>query len=400
MNLSFTKEDEAFRSEVREFLAEKYPQDLRDKVDQGRMTKEDQVRWQRILNDRGWFAINWPVEYGGTGWTPTQKYIFANEMAEANAPGIIPFGVSMVSPVIYTYGSEEQKKRFLPDILESNVWWCQGYSEPGAGSDLASLQTKATLSDDGSHYIVNGSKTWTTLAQNADWIFCLVRTSSEGVRQQGISFLLIDMKTPGVEVQPIIMVDGGHEVNSVYFTDVKVPVENRIGEENKGWTYAKVLLQHERTGIAGVANSKRELRRLKDVAGDIGDPQTSCGTLAGNSSFNEKVSKLELELLALEHTELRVLSAIASGGAPGVESSLLKVKGTEVQQGLTELFVEAAGYHTMPYVGQEWGSNTPPVGADFAGRSAPRYFNQRKASIYGGSNEIQKNIVAKAILGL
>lgn len=401
MNLSFTKEDEAFRSKIKHFLKTKYPAEIKAKMDagEGRLSKEDQVQWQRLLNDQGWLAVNWPVEYGGTGWNATEKHIFANELAEANCPGVLPFGVSMVAPVIYTYGSEEQKAKYLPDILTSSVWWCQGYSEPGSGSDLASLDTKAKLTADGKHYLVNGTKTWTTLAQHADWIFCLVRTSSEGKKQAGISFLLIDMHSEGVEVQPIIMVDGGHEVNSVFFTDVKVPVENRIGEENMGWTYAKVLLQHERTSIAGVPQSKRKIRHLKELAKNIADPSVA-GALADNSSFNKKLTDLELELLALEHTELRVLSSISSGGAPGVESSLLKVKGTEVQQGLTELFVEAAGYYAMVSSSPEYGSNNPPIGLDFTSTAAATYFNQRKATIYGGSNEIQKNIVAKVVLGL
>ena len=397
MDLNFTEQDERFRDEVRAFLRDDYPPQVRARQEAGEaLTKDEQVAWQQALHKRGWAGVNWPQEYGGTGWTATQKFIFANELAEAGAPGIIPFGLSMVAPVIYTFGNEEQKKRFLPDILASNVWWCQGYSEPGSGSDLASLRCKAELQGD--HYVVNGSKTWTTLAQNADWIFCLVRTDGSGRKQDGISFLLIDMRAEGVEVQPIITIDGSHEVNSVFFTDVKVPAENLIGEEGKGWTYAKVLLQHERTGIAGVPQSKRALRRLREVMAD--EPDGEGGTLDGWSDLARKVAELELELLALEHTELRVLSAVASGGAPGPESSLLKIKGTEVQQALTELTVEVAGHMAQPYVGAEYGSNTEPVGSELASLAAPRYFNQRKASIYGGSNEIQKNIIAKAVLGL
>ena len=397
MDLNFTQQDESFRDEVRAFLRDDYPPQVRARQEAGEaLTKDEQVAWQQALNKRGWAGVNWPVEYGGTGWTATQKFIFANELAEAGAPGIIPFGLSMVAPVIYTFGSEEQKKRFLPDILASNVWWCQGYSEPGSGSDLASLRCRAELQGD--HYVVNGSKTWTTLAQNADWIFCLVRTDSSGRKQDGISFLLIDMHSEGVEVQPIITIDGSHEVNSVFFTDVKVPAQNLIGEEGKGWTYAKVLLQHERTGIAGVPQSKRALRRLREVMAD--EPDGQGGTLDGWGDLARKVAELELELLALEHTELRVLSAVAAGGAPGPESSLLKIKGTEVQQALTELTVEVAGHMAQPYVGAEYGSNTEPVGSELASLAVPRYFNQRKASIYGGSNEIQKNIIAKAVLGL
>lgn len=302
----------------------------------------------------------------------------------------------MVAPVIYSFGNEEQKKRFLPDILQSNVWWCQGYSEPGSGSDLASLKTKAERKGD--VYVVNGSKTWTTLAQFADWIFCLVRTDSSGRKQDGISFLLIDMHSPGVEVQPIITMDGGHEVNSVFFTDVEVPVENRIGEEGKGWTYAKVLLQHERTGIAGCAASKRQLNKLKSIASSIEDG--SGGNLMQDAAFSRKVALAELELLALEHTELRTLSQVVAGGAPGPESSLLKIKGSELQQMISELFWEAAGYQALPDITTEFGQNEPPVGDPWMSLAAPIYMNTRKTTIYGGSNEIQKNIISKAVLGL
>ena len=397
MNLEFSPEDLAFQKEVQQWLETKYPADIRDRQNKGeRLSKEDQVRWQRALNDQGWLAVNWPVEYGGTGWTPTQKYIFSNELAAANCPTVLPFGVSMVAPVIYSYGDEEQKKRFLPDILQSNVWWCQGYSEPDSGSDLASLKTKAELRGD--KYLVNGSKTWTTLAQNADWIFCLVRTDGSGRKQDGITFLLIDMHSPGVEVRPIITIDGSHEVNSVFFTDVEVPVANRIGEEGKGWTYAKVLLQHERTGIAGVAASKRSLAQIKQVAAET--PTGEGGNLMQDSAFARKVAEVELELLALEHTDLRVLSTVSAGKAPGPESSLLKIKGSELQQSITELAVEAAGYLSLPFFSAEHGHNEPPVGPDWVAGTAPSYLNYRKTTIYGGSNEIQKNIIAKAVLGL
>lgn len=397
MDLDFSPEDQAFQQEVRDFLASSYPQDIRAKQDSGkRLSKEEQVRWQRALNERGWLAVNWPVEHGGTGWTPTQKYIFSNEMAAANCPTVIPFGVSMVAPVIYSFGNDEQKKRFLPDILESNVWWCQGYSEPDAGSDLASLKTRAELKGD--KYLVNGSKTWTTLAQNADWIFCLVRTDNSGRKQEGISFLLIDMSHPGVEVRPIITMDGSHEVNSVFFTDVEVPIGNRIGEEGKGWTYAKVLLQHERTGIAGVATAKRSLQHIKGLASET--PVGDGSTLMSDVDFARKVALVELELLALEHTDLRVLSTVSSGKAPGPESSLLKIKGSELQQAIAELAVEAAGHLSLPFFPQERGHNEPPVGPDWVAGTAATYLNTRKTTIYGGSNEIQKNIIAKAVLGL
>ena len=397
MNLEFSKEEIAFRDEVRAFINDSYPPEVKARQEAGEsLTKEEQISWQKALYERGWAGVNWPVEYGGTGWTSTQKYIFSSELASAGCPTILPFGLSMVAPVIYTFGSDEQKARFLPDILASNVWWCQGYSEPGSGSDLASLKTKAVLQGD--KYIVNGSKTWTTLAQHAEWIFCLVRTDSSGRKQEGITFLLMDMRATGIDVKPIITMEGSHEVNSVFFTDVEVPVTNRIGEEGKGWTYAKVLLQHERTGIAGVAQSKRSLLRLKEIAATTADGEG--GTLSDWGDFRRRMAEVELELLALENTELRVLSAVASGGAPGPESSLLKIKGTEVQQALTELSVQAAGHFSVPFVGSEYGSNTELVGPEFAWNSAPRYFNMRKASIYGGSNEIQKNIMAKAVLGL
>ena len=400
MNVNLTEAEIAFRDEVRTFFAEKYPADLRQKQDAGiTLSREDTIRWQKILDEQGWFAVNWPVEYGGTGWSPVQKYIFANEMAAVNAPVIIPFGVSMVGPVIYTFGSEEQKQRFLPDIRASNVWWCQGYSEPGSGSDLASLKTRADR--DGDHYIVNGTKTWTTLAHLADWIFCLVRTSSDVARrQEGISFLLIDMTTPGVSVKPIITVEGEREVNEVHFDNVRVPVENLVGEEGKGWTYGKVLLQHERTNTAGVARSQYRLNRLKEKASQAihgGAP------LLSDQNFARKLAAVEIELKALEYTDLRTLAAVATGKAPGPESSILKIKGTEVQQSLDALFVEAAGYYALPYVPEQYVVDFPDedrIGHGAETRSSLRYFNNRKATIYAGSNEIQKNIISKHVLGL
>ncbi len=395
MDTAYSAEELAFRDEIRAFAQNEIPDDIKAaQADGARLGRDLQIKWQQILAKKGYFAVNWPVEYGGTGWTSTQKYIFQQEMAAANAPSVVPFGVTMAAPVIYTYGNEEQKQRFLPDILNTNVWWCQGYSEPGAGSDLAALQTKAVR--DGDHYIVNGQKTWTTLAQHADWIFCLVRTSSEGKRQQGISFLLIDMKTPGIEVQPIITMEGSHEVNSVYFTDVRVPAENLIGEENKGWTYAKVLLQHERTGISGVAHSKRQLARLIEIA--TKEVRREGRPLIEDPDYSRRVAEVELDLLALEYCDLRVLSDVATGRAPGPESSLLKIKGTEIQQKLTELLVEAAGECALAFQSADSGSNVR-VGPSWSWAAAPQYFNMRKASIYGGSNEIQRNVMAKAMLG-
>lgn len=400
MNVNFSDGELAFRDEVRAFVRDKYPADLREKQESGiALGKDDVVRWQKILYCQGWAAVNWPVEYGGTGWTPIQKHIFANEMAAANAPDMIPFGVKMVAPVIYTFGNEEQKARFLPDILQSNVWWCQGYSEPGAGSDLASLKMRADRRGD--HYIVNGTKTWTTLGHFADWIFCLVRTSSDVARrQEGISFLLIDMSTPGVTVKPIITIEGEREVNEVHFENVEVPAENLIGEEGKGWTYGKVLLQHERTNIAGVARSKYRMQRLRERAArrvHDGAP------LLDDRNFTRKLASVEIELKALEYTELRTLAAVAVGKAPGPESSILKVKGTELQQAIDALFVEAAGYYALPYVPQQYEAGFPSterIGSGTETQTTLRYFNNRKASIYGGSNEIQKNIISKHVLGL
>ncbi len=398
MDISFKPEDEAFRSEVREFLAS-VPPHLKGST-RGELGKEGQLEWHRMLFEKGWVAPGWPEEHGGTGWTITQKYIWQEECAEAEVPIVLPFGVTMVAPVIYTFGDDEQKAKYLPRILSGEDWWCQGYSEPGAGSDLASLRTKAELSEDGKHYIVNGQKTWTTLAQYADWIFCLVRTNPDAPkRQQGISFLLIDMKTPGIEVKPIITIGGHHEVNDVFFTDVKVPVENRIGEENQGWTYAKVLLGHERTGIAGVARSKKAIERLKEIM----DQELQDGEpLSADPEFQKKIAELEIDLTALEFTELRTLAAESAGHNPGPESSVLKIKGTEIQQRLTELTLEAVGYYGYPFLSDEQleGWNESPIGPDYALGSAPTYFNMRKTSIYGGSNEIQRNIIAKMILGL
>ena len=400
MNIDLTEEELRFREEVRQFLADEYPEDIRRKRnDVITLTREDMIRWQKILNGRGWFAVNWPVEHGGTGWTPIQKYLFANEIAKADAPPSIAFGVKMVGPIIYTFGNEEQKQRFLPDILSSDVWWCQGYSEPGSGSDLASLSTRAVR--EGDHYIVNGTKAWTTLGQYADWIFCLVRTSSDVARrQEGISFILIDMKTPGVSVNPVITIEGEHEVNDVFFDDVRVPVENLVGEEGKGWTYGKILLQHERTNIAGVANSQYRLTRLKEKCAKSihgGEP------LINDRNFARKIATLEIDLKALEYTELRTLASVAVGKAPGPESSFLKIRGTEVQQALDALLMEAAGYYALPYVPAQYDLDFPNderIGEGSETSTSLRYFNNRKASIYGGSNEIQKNIIAKHVLGL
>ncbi len=398
MNLEFTAEEKAFRDDVRSFIENNYPQNIERAAVQDDMSPEDMTAWHKILGEKGWSVPAWPEQYGGTGWTPTQRYIWSEENARVNAVMPLPFGVAMVGPVIYTFGNEEQKAKHLPGIKSGNTWWCQGYSEPGAGSDLASLKTTAVR--DGDDYIINGQKTWTTLAQHADWGFFLCRTDPDAPKpQQGISFILVDMKTPGIEVRPIKLIDGGYEVNEVWLTDVRVPAENLIGEENKGWTYAKFLLAHERSGIAGVARSKRGVEQLKEIAQHEmldGEP------LLQDMGFATKISQLEIDLAALEITELRTLAGEQAGKGPGPESSLLKVKGTEIQQRLTELTLEAVGHYGTPDFRSfpADGSNDFPIGPDYAHSAAPTYFNMRKTSIYGGSNEIQRNIITKMVLGL
>jgi len=394
MDLSFSREEEAFRAEVRSFLHDSLPDELKGRSRRDLETRDDYLTWHKILYHKGWIAPLWPREYGGTGWNVTQRYIFNEECANAETPPTLPFGLAMVGPVIYTFGNAEQKQHYLPRILSGEDWWCQGYSEPGSGSDLASLKTRAVR--EGDHYIVNGQKTWTTLAQFADWIFCLVRTDTNVKPQEGITFLLIDMKTPGITVKPIIVLDGAREVNEVFFDNVKVPVANRIGEENQGWTYAKFLLVHERSGIAGVARSKKAIERLREIATA---EMVDGAPLIGTDDFARKVAELEIDLTALEFTELRTLSAEARGGHAGPESSILKIKGTEIQQRITELTVEAIGYYGYPDE-RNFGDNEYPVGPEFAAGEAGHYFNMRKASIYGGSNEIQRNIIAKAVLSL
>jgi alkylation response protein AidB-like acyl-CoA dehydrogenase len=398
VNLNYTPEEEAFREQVRSFLRAKLPGDISQKLKHHKpLSKEDHVRWQKILHQQGWMAPGWPIEYGGTGWNAVQKHIFYDECAEAGAPPVIAFGVNMVGPVIIAFGSPQQKQHYLPRILSSEDWWCQGYSEPGAGSDLASLKTRAELRGD--HYVVNGQKTWNTLGQHADMIFCLVRTASGSKKQEGISFLLIDMRSPGVTVRPIVTIDGGHEVNEVWFENVEVPAGNLVGEEGRGWSYAKFLLSHERSGIAQVGRSKRELRLLKYIASQ---EQVDGHPLIEEPRFRDKIARLEIDLMALELTEMRVTSAEREGRPPGPEASILKIKGTEIQQSLTELMMEAVGPYALPYIPQQSGENWigETVGPAYAGPLASRYFNYRKVTIYGGSNEIQRNIIAQHILGL
>ncbi|MDX5366144.1 MAG: acyl-CoA dehydrogenase family protein [Alphaproteobacteria bacterium] len=393
MDFTFSARDEEFRMKVRDFFEHEYPRDIIEKMASGASpSKEDYQRSERAMAAKGWLAVNWPKADGGTGWSANEKYIFDEELERAGALNVVPMGLLYVGPVIYTFGTEEQKKRFLPGILNSTTFWAQGYSEPGSGSDLASLQCSAV--SDGDDYIVNGTKIWTSLGQHADWIFCLLRTSQEEKKQEGITFLLIDMETPGITVHPIITIDGKHSLNSVTFDNVRVPKENRIGEEGKGWTYANYLLGHERTSYAHVAGKRKQLANTRAVARERG--------LLEDPSFLEKLSSLEARLDALEITVLRTLSSVAEGGAPGNESSILKIIATELAQDITELGMEAFGPYMQPSfpdsVAPAWTGNTAlPAGA---APSVAAYLGARAQSIYGGSNEIQKNIIAKRILGL
>ncbi|WP_025127936.1 acyl-CoA dehydrogenase family protein [Pseudomonas sp. PH1b] len=394
MDLNFTEQEEAFRNEVQGFLAEQLPTHLRDKVANGaHLSKDDMAQWHAILNARGWLANHWPVAFGGPGWSPVEKFIFELECGLANAPRIVPFGVNMLGPVLIKYGTVQQQDYWLPRILDGRHWWCQGYSEPGAGSDLAAVKTTAVL--DGDHYVVNGQKTWTTLGQHANMIFCLVRTDREAKPQEGISFLLIDMNSPGVEVRPIITLEGDHEINEVFFTDVRVPVANRVGDEHKGWTCAKYLLTYERTNIAGVGLSMAALQRLKRLAAQ----RTRNGRpLLEDPSFAARLARVEIDLENMKTTNLRVIAAVAGGGAPGAESSMLKICGTEIRQELTSLLRRAMGPAARLVIDED--DRPLDQGHGFASNATAQYFNNRKLSIFGGSNEIQKNIISKMILGL
>ena len=393
MDLNFTAEELAFRSEIRQWVAEHLPQDISHKVHHAlRLNRDDMQRWAVILGKKGWLGYQWPAQFGGPGWSAVQRHLFEEECALAGSPRIEPFGPVMVAPVIMAFGNAEQQKRFLPGIASGEVWWSQGYSEPGAGSDLAGLKTRAERRGD--KYVVNGQKTWTTLGQYGEWIFCLVRTSNEGKPQTGISFLLIDMKSPGVTVRPITTLDGDQEVNEVFFENVEVPAENLIGEENKGWTYAKYLLGHERTGIADVNRSKRELERLKRIAKDEG--------VWDDARFRDQIAQLEVEIVTLEMMVLRVLSAEKSGHKALDIAGLLKIRGSEIQQRYTELMMLAAGPFSAPYVQEAMEAGWQ---GDYFARFgicaplAPTYFNFRKTTIYGGSNEVQRNIVSQTVLG-
>ena len=404
MDISFSEEDRAFQQEARSWLETAWPQEIRDKQArsaQGRISKEDIVAWQKRLAEKGWAATNWPAEFGGANFTPTQSYIYDLERARVGAPGVIPFGITMVAPVIMKFGTDQQKAEFLPKILNSDIWFCQGYSEPGSGSDLASLNTKAE--DKGDHYVINGVKTWTTLAQYADWMFCLVRTSQEDIRQLGISFVLIDMKTPGISVKPIVTLDepgeGFQEINMVYFEDVVVPKENLVGEQGKGWTCAKYLLEFER-GNAYSPSLKGALTHLKAFAqaehNGFGESYWQ------SADFQRRFHDVEVQILSMEYTELRILGALAAGQNVGPESSMLKTRGTELQQAVTELALEISGVYSSP-LDQSTpydGDNFQAVGSNDANGTAQEYFNTRKVSIFAGSNEIQRNIMSKLVLGL
>ena len=392
MDLTFTPEEQAFREQIRGWVAANLPQDISHKVHNAlHLSKDDLQRWARILGQPGLHGWGWPKQFGGPGWTAIQKHLFEEECALAGAPRVVPFGPVMVAPVIMAFGSPEQQQRHLPGIMSGDVWWSQGYSEPGSGSDLASVKCKAERRGD--YYIVNGQKTWTTLGQYGDWIFCLVRTSNEGKPQTGISFLLIDMKSPGVSVRPIIMLDGAHEVNEVWFDNVEVPADNRVGEENKGWTYAKYLLAHERTNIADVNRAKRELERLKRI--------TKAEGLWDDQRFRDQVALLEVDIVALEMMVLRVLSAEKSGKQSLDVAGLLKIRGSEIQQRYSELMLLAGGPCTAPLIKEamEAGWQGDHVGAAHCAPLAGTYFNMRKTTIYGGSNEVQRNIIAQTVLG-
>ena len=393
MDLNFTPEEQAFRAEIRAWVAAHLPAETAHKVRNGlRLTREDQQGWARILGKQGWHGWAWPRQFGGPGWSAVQRHLFEEECALAGAPRIVPFGPVMVAPVIMAFGSAEQQQRFLPGIMSGEVWWSQGYSEPGSGSDLASVKTRAERS--GSNYIVNGQKTWTTLGQYGDWIFCLVRTDTSVKPQAGISFLLIDMKSPGVTVRPIKMLDGECEVNEVFFDNVQVPADNLIGEENKGWTYAKYLLAHERTNIADVARSKRELERLKRIA-------KAEGLWEGDPRLRDQIALLEVDVVALEMMVLRVLSAEKSGKQSLDVAGLLKIRGSEIQQRYTELMMLAVGPFGLPFIEEamEAGWQGDFVGAAYCAPLTGAYLNTRKTTIYGGSNEVQRNIVAQTVLG-
>ena len=395
MNLSYTLEELAFREEVRAFLSSHLPADIRDRILEGHSPHAGEIRrWQRILHAQGWGGASWPAQFGGPGWSLVQQYLFELECALACAPAQLSFGVKMLGPVLMHFGTPEQQQHFLPRILSGQDWWCQGYSEPGAGSDLASLKTRAVREAD--HYVVTGQKAWNTLGQHADWMFCLVRTDPHVKPQQGISFLLIDMKSPGITVRPTTLLDGTQEVNEIWLENVRVPVTQRVGAENQGWTYAKFLLGHERTNIAGVGLSRRELTRLKRIASE---QRLDGRPLLQDPRFRTRIAQLEIELTALEITNLRIITAVSRQGTAGPQASILKIRGTEIMQAISELLVEAAGPYALAFRPLSGSESHELPGSAYAARSTANYLNRRKLSIFGGSNEIQKNIISQSLLG-
>ncbi len=398
MDLSFSKDQEIFRTEVRDFLSKNLDSNMSSKMKLGIMLSKEEIEaWHSKLNEKGWLAGSWPKKYGGQNWGVIESFIFEEECSAVGAPRILPFAFNMLGPVLMAFGSDEQKNYWLPRMLNGDDWWCQGYSEPGSGSDLASLKTSAHR--EGSHYIVNGQKTWTTLGQHANMIFCLVRTSNTGKPQEGISFLLIDMHSEGIEVRPIKTIDGEHEINEVFLTNVKVPIKNLVGEENKGWTYAKYLLAHERTGIANVGLSKRRISELKKIAQSVKKNNIN---LTEDPLFASKLAKVEIDLANLEITNLRILSRAEAGGSPGPESSIIKILGSEIGQEIDNLTRQALGRRAVIHAPNilDYGYNGPQVSPLATATASGVYFNNRKTSIYGGSNEIQKNILSKAVLEL
>jgi len=398
MDLNYTPEEQAYQAEIRSFFADKLPTEISSKVKaKKRLTKQDMENWHAILNTAGYLNAHWPEEFGGKGWNAIQRDIFDVEGNAAGAPRVVPFGLNMLAPVLMAFGSKEQQSFHLPRILDGTNWWCQGYSEPGSGSDLASLKMSAVR--EGDEYVLNGQKTWTTLGQYANWIFCLVRTGKEGKPQEGISFMLVDMDTPGVEVRPIILLEGTHEVNEVWFTDVRVPAANLVGEENKGWTYAKYLLVHERSGIAGVGDALASIDHLKHIARE---QKLDGKPLAEDPMFAARLAEIEVDLSAMRTTNMRIMQAASDGAPPGPEVSMLKIKGTVLRQSINDLTRRALGPYAMPFVSEalEMGYNEEPIGPDYANPVSADYFNHRKTSIYGGSNEIQRNIISKMMMGL
>ena len=393
MDAGWSQDDIAFRHEVRAFTARSLPADIRDKVVSGRpLQRDDHMRWQDILAQKGWIAGFWPAQFGGCDWTPAQSYIFQEETTYAGAPWLLPFGVNYVGPVIYTYGSEAQKAQHLPGILSNQVFWCQGYSEPNAGSDLARLSTRAVR--DGDSYVVNGSKIWTSMAHWADWIFALVRTDPQAKPQRGISFLLIDLRTPGISIRPIRSIEGAHHLNQVFFDNVRVPAENLVGQENEGWTYAKFLLGHERVLSAEIGKAKRMLDRLRGIAAGRG--------LADDPAHRQRLATLETDLLALEWTTLRMLDAVMDGSAPGFEASVLKLRGSTIVQAIAEYTVDALGPEALAFDPARLEAETNDPAADALRHMGivSEFLFQRAPTIWGGSNEIQRNIIAKHALGL